>query len=1665
MASNQKLEIEIAGNTVQLERSMKSINAILQASKAEATSLNRELKFDPTNTELLEKRQKALTTAMEMSKERASELRKDLEKIDPQVNPEGFVKLSRQVNAAESQTRSFERQLTATASKLSELSNRSGTFKFDPGTGAREFSNTLKGVDAALSTIATKKLANFDSSKASANDVAKAVGRIGEAVSLTERKAELLRNALNRVDARVNPEQFAKLQNKLNDANNATSALREKQNELVNVLGRVNNAAKSFHFDAGDGAKKFTNDLQGLNNAIRGMDTHKLLNFNAGEASIREAKATMQQLGQTTELTMEKARRLREAMKHLDPESNPEAFKQLKRELQEVTQQLLALNRKKIEIKVETGKDFSKIFDRARADTSKAFENIGAVGGEKLTSSASSKLQEGVGRIGQALEKVASIGQDFARAGLSAGKTLISNILSAIGSGSSKILSSFSKVGSGLKSLFSSSALVAGGELIAKLVSAIGSGVGKVASVASSVGSRIGSALANAAKSSVSTASSVFSSVGKSAVDAIKKPFETLGAGLVNVTRGALMTVGMNITNSVSSQLRGLYSVMNETQRQGTALSNVLSFSGVDDSNIKNITKDLQDYAKSTTYNASEAYKAEAALTGVGVSADKASKLVKAMGNSYALLGDGSQKLSQVNIILSQINSAGKLMAQDFNQLRNAGLGGAIAQEIKKIDPAIKDFSKAMSDGKISADMVNQAIENIGNSDAAKKAAFVPKTIGEAFDALQETIGKKFQDVFKSLNDQGINFVQNITDAIDDMDVTPIAMKINQAVNLIIPTIKQAAAFGSTIADGIFAGFGSPLAKANIATAKANIASLNNIDFGGLTSKFVQATTLLLPPIAKLINIVSGIVTSVNFDALLGKLTIVEQATMRMLNTLNIAPVLNAVASAFNNLTTGSNIVGFFNTLTVTIQNVINAISQINLNGLLSGLVGLGKTAFDVFNSLLPVVVNLANGAITAFSEIARNIKNALSQINLNELLSALVSVGRTVADVFTALLPTFVTVANVAISAFSQIANYLSSSGFADAFNNVASAVGKFVSALNISGVLTAVEHVIGSLAGALNSLDLTTVSNLFVTFGRLSMSAFDKLLPVVVTVTNAIISAFNGIMNVVTSVISKINFDQLLSSFATLANALSTAFSGIDLTGLLTLIVNIINMLISGFTDFVNMLNSTVAPALKSVFGNINFDAINSKLTFLTNSFKSAFDSIDFSPVSDNIKNGLKDVDVSVSALDISTVFQKGADAIQAVVNALGKIDLSTLTGAFEKLGKTIGDAFGKSNFNFSDILGAVVGIVNFAILQFSSLVDWMSSDSFKGGVSTVWNDIKGVVQTVGDTIKSIFDNIDFDKMKESGQSLVDLFKSIQDFFKGELVDSLLDSTARVIAGLINVASDAAKQLSDISADVLDIFKDIDVSGIGDSLVTAFKAAGDGMVEALKPVKTSLDDIKNTDFSSTMNTYVKNSLGSFDSLLKILAPIVSAIGSLTGANLGYHFEIFGGAINGILKVANPFIDFIKYLKDNFKPLGDVIKVVAEQFGRIMVLLGKGIGKKLSEFGDVIAKTLKPAFDGLKKSLDPVFETVNKMLKSLSKYAKAGGDAIAKVIEKTLGVSEHSLSGVSTNSIGNYDYSASNVQNNTTTNHVTMTVTGQDGTSILDIARAVKHELELGTV
>lgn len=1288
MASNQKLEIEIAGNTVQLERSMKSINAILQASKAEATSLNRELKFDPTNTELLEKRQKALTTAMEMSKERASELRKDLEKIDPQVNPEGFVKLSRQVNAAESQTRSFERQLSATDARLSELSNRASTFRFDAGNGAIEFSNTLKGVDAALSTINSTKLTNFDSAKASVADTISTLGRLEDVVELSERKSQLLRDALSRLDARVDPEGFAKLQTQLQKNIDATDALKTKQQELYGALGNVNERAKSFSFNPGDGIKTFANNIKGIKEALNTLDTHKLLNFDSSTQSADASRAVIKQLAQAIELTKEKTERLKQEMRNINPSVDTRAFNLLDAEIRKSENELQQLRNKRVTIQADVGSELSASLSRAKQITDTAFSAIGVSGAGQFVEHAGTKLTEGVNRISSRLSSALGVTNVFGRAGEEAGTIFnqrVSNRLNSL---------NLRSVGANASQELASAGESAGGTMLNKLSSAMKSGAGIVASAVGSVGK---TAL-NGISSAFSASASVLHGAGERAVNLLVSPFKGIGSAVSTITKGAFLTVGQNITNSLNSTLHGVVNTMQDTVRAASQLNNVLSFGGVDGSTIKGLTKDLQDYAKQTTYNASETYKVVASLSASNVEATKARDLTKSIGNSYALLGDGSRKLSEIGTIFSQINSATKLTAQDFNQLKDAGIGGALRQELMQAHPELVNFADAMSKGQISAEMVNEAIAKIGSSDAAKKAAFVPKTIGEAFDSMQETIGQKFQGVFSNLNDKGINFVKNFTDAIDGINVDKLSNTLMSVIDNASKGIKSLVDIGGQIGDGFKSGLNSDKSKENLKDAGEKLdlgKTIGSFNFSDISQKLTEAFIGVLPAVSNVIK---------------------------------------------------------------TIVDMFNAV---NFGGFVNKILEIGQAFFDV----------------------------------------------------------------------------------------------------------------------------------------------------------------------------IAKADFSPLVKAVGDLSKAIGNTF---------------------------------------------------------------------------------KDV-------DFHAVFGVALDVVQTVV----------------------------------------VGIVD----AFTAVINFINSDNFKGTFESVWNGISGFVQIVGDAIETMFENIDMSTLENAGQSVMDLFNSVLDFFNSEFMASLLGSVGGLIADAINLINGILDPVAGIASDILDIFAEIDVGPIVDEIKTPFILAGDAIIEALNPIKTSFDDIKKSDFTATVNSGLKTFSDELKNAMGFLDPIAKGFGKIVGTGLGATLEIIVGAINGIIKASKPFMDFVGYLFKKLQPVADAFKVVADQVERILKVLGKGIAKKLSELGDAVGKALAPAFDKLKKVLDPIFDTISKMFKTLSKYAKSGGDAIVGFLEKSLGVSENSLGAVHTNSIGNYDYSASSVQNNSTVNHVTMTVTGQDGTSILDIARAVKHELELGTV
>ena len=664
-----KLEIEINGKTVQLEKSLKTVTAAISQAKREANELSKDMKLDPTNADLVTKRHEQLAQALALSTEKAKLLREDLDKIDPDVDPSAYFRLAKQVANAERESRSLTRQLSVSDSAIKRLNATAGTFKFDPGNGVREFGKSIEGIDAAISTLGNQKeIINFNRSRAGFNEVKANFHQLDKLAELLTKRVNVLDTELSHIDVKADPKGFAEISKQIN--------------ETKAKLKAIGDAKAEAHVVLHDGV---TNKARGIISTIKDI-----------------AKAP------------------------------------------------------------------SSVMDKLKA--------LSSVGIDGLTSTLRQAPKAIIGNLGS-----------IAKSGVSAVSGMAVNAAAQMGTAVVKTLSTvWGTVGRlGVEGIKSAGSMVK--NAITGTFSAVGGFISR-------------------------TIVGGMSGIGHAITGAITAPFRGIASGIGTIVRGSLLTVGQNITNAVSGTVKGAISSMEEAQKSAKSLKNVLDFADVDSGTINKLTKDMADYAKTTTYGSSELNKVVSGLVSSNVEANKAGALTKNIANAYSLLGDGSRKLSDIGVIFSQINSATKLTAQDFNQLRDAGIGGAIKKEIERNYPDIiasmGGFSKAMEKGAISAEMVNEAVSKIGQSDAAIKAATVPKTMGEAFETLQETLGQKFQSVYSKLTAGGIDFVSKLTDKIDGMDFSPITKGIESAFSRVsgIGDIIKNALKGvdfSTVLDGL----------------------------------------------------------------------------------------------------------------------------------------------------------------------------------------------------------------------------------------------------------------------------------------------------------------------------------------------------------------------------------------------------------------------------------------------------------------------------------------------------------------------------------------------------------------------------------------------------------------------------------------------------------------------------------------------------------------------------------------------------------------------------------------------------------------------------------------------------------------------------------------------
>lgn len=229
-----------------------------------------------------------------------------------------------------------------------------------------------------------------------------------------------------------------------------------------------------------------------------------------------------------------------------------------------------------------------------------------------------------------------------------------------------------------------------------------------------------------------------FSSIMKSCQGYANNLKTTLTGGL---GFGAMAAIGGKAMSLVTNSVGDLSKETIETSDSMYKLQAAMRFSGYSEAEIQRIagaTGTLKTYADKTVFSLQDVMSTFGSFSANGIK--DADKLTEAVGNAVAVFGGGAKEYSSVALAFSQAMAAGALHAQDWNQIINASpqLAGGLRKELIKLNPTLgNDFKGAMEKGAITADMLGQAINNIGMTDMAKEAATSVTTFEGAMDNLE----------------------------------------------------------------------------------------------------------------------------------------------------------------------------------------------------------------------------------------------------------------------------------------------------------------------------------------------------------------------------------------------------------------------------------------------------------------------------------------------------------------------------------------------------------------------------------------------------------------------------------------------------------------------------------------------------------------------------------------------------------------------------------------------------------------------------------------------------------------------------------------------------------------------------------------------------------------
>lgn len=212
------------------------------------------------------------------------------------------------------------------------------------------------------------------------------------------------------------------------------------------------------------------------------------------------------------------------------------------------------------------------------------------------------------------------------------------------------------------------------------------------------------------------------------ALDSISKKVLALSA------RGAL-----NIGRSFAKDAGELYDAQNEFVNNMRSLDNPLS-----DKEINSTLKNLSKYGAQTKYNVAELTNLAGALKGAGFDQEFGGfdNLTKNLANISALASSPSNALKRVSTQIKQMSLDGKVLARDWNPIRDA-IGGTATQKVVqkfKDEYGFDNLADAMKEGKVLGRDFIKVLNEVGQDPSLIKAATNTKTLKSAWENMRESL-------------------------------------------------------------------------------------------------------------------------------------------------------------------------------------------------------------------------------------------------------------------------------------------------------------------------------------------------------------------------------------------------------------------------------------------------------------------------------------------------------------------------------------------------------------------------------------------------------------------------------------------------------------------------------------------------------------------------------------------------------------------------------------------------------------------------------------------------------------------------------------------------------------------------------------------------------------